>query len=230
MRHGDAPVLTQEDILSNCLRAWQKGSATGKRSFVALLSRDGVPVLSSRPFVASLCRSPSSRPFVALSSRPFVAFCRAAGRRTGFRPENGHGTAFWHGSARIGPLGRASGTRDLAFCRERPPKGLPNPAFSCQNAVPWPFSGLFRACGHQPVRLAQPAVAPAPAPRRASPHATSSPSLCHSHIPRPLSQTPEASLPACDIIPVLLSHCPPTAMLPHPRQPAPKPRLCRVGR
>ena len=42
--------------------------------------------------------------------------------------------------------------------------------------------------------------------------------------------SPEASLPACDIIPVLLSHCPPTAMLPHPRQPAPKPRLCCVGR
>ena len=47
--------------------------------------------------------------------------------------------------ARIGPFGRASENRDLAFCRKRLPQGLTNPAFSCQNAVPWPFSDRFRA-------------------------------------------------------------------------------------
>ena len=47
--------------------------------------------------------------------------------------------------ARIVPLGRASETRDLAFCRKRLPRGLPNAAFSCQNGVSWPFSDRFRA-------------------------------------------------------------------------------------
>ncbi len=47
--------------------------------------------------------------------------------------------------ARIDPLGRASETRDLAFCRKRLPRGLTNPAFSCQNAVSWPFFGPYRA-------------------------------------------------------------------------------------
>ncbi len=47
--------------------------------------------------------------------------------------------------ARIGLFGRVSETRDLAFCRQGPSQGLPNPTFSCQSAVSCPFSDDFSA-------------------------------------------------------------------------------------
>ncbi len=86
--------------------------------------------------------------------------------------------------ARNGPLGRASENRDLAFCRKRLPRGLTNPAFSCQNAVSWPFFGLCRARVRRRARRAPRSAHSTNSPRPA--HSTNSPPPARStNPPRP---------------------------------------------
>ena len=110
----------------------------------------------------------------ALSSR----FCHAAGRRAGFRPENGHGTEFWHEKTGFGsPFGGRSRQKARSRVPDAHPRG-PIRADPCQNAVPWPFSAFFV---HADTAL--------------------------SGSPDPPSRPPQlrGALPACGIIPVLLS-------------------------
>ena len=118
--------------------------------------RDSIPVLLSRSFVAFLSRRGSP---CRISVRKWPRN-RVLARKDGVRE----------------PLRRALPAKGQVASSGRVPEG----ADLCQNSVPWPFSGLFRACGHRPVRLARPAVAPASTPRRASPQVTASPSFCHS--------------------------------------------------
>ena len=59
--------------------------------------------------------------------------------------ENGHGTAFWHGSRPCRPPFAAKPRRNP---RSRKSTGRSRPDFGpvpCQNAVPWPFSRRFPA-------------------------------------------------------------------------------------
>ena len=70
----------------------------------------------------------------ALSSR----FCHAAGRRAGFRSENGHGTEFWHEKTGFGSL---FGGRSRQKARSRVPDARPRGPIRARTR----FRGHFRA-------------------------------------------------------------------------------------
>lgn len=101
--------------------------------------------------------------------------CHAAGRRAGFRPENGHGTEFWHEKAGFGaPSEGVPGKRPGREFRTRARRGRSVPELGSV-AIFRPFSCMRTPpCPARPTR------------RRARLNS-------------------EASLSACDSIPVLLS-------------------------
>ena len=180
----------------NCLMAWQKGSATGKRPFVALLSRDGVPALSSPPFVASLRRVLSSRSRHVPSSRfavPRVAV-QDFGPKMATEPRSGTDR---HGSA---PSGARPELATWPFAGSALRRGSRIPPFRARTR----FRGHFRAF----FAHADTALSGSPDPPSRPPQPRGEPPRMWHH-PRPLVTF---LLSLSDDIPALSSHPFPTLL------------------
>ena len=123
--------------------------------------------------------------------------CHAAGRRAGFRPENGHETAFWHGSA---PSGARPELATWPFAGSALRGGSRTPPFRARTR----FRGHFRAF----FAHADTALSGSPDPPSRPPQPRGEPPRMWHH-PRPLVTF---LLSLSDDIPALSSHPFPTLL------------------